>query len=389
MDHYSGEHVDMISHLWLAQPYRCDTFGSSSYATNTLAFHGAGGIITGSADHKCRYYRQLAGYGDFALVSEMDMGIGNIHSVQSLTDRHALCAGYAAPYLQVWNGSTGSLTPWLGHTGQVLATEYSPSMGVVASVSGDRSLLLWSYALTADDELVGKLRTAVDPSGGSPGQCLAFGSAHLFSGSADRTVKCWDVATGQQLHCWGGHRSEIKSIAAASDSNMLLSGSEDGELRIWDTRCATLALTLNPKAGRIRAICANECFVCIGTTQPAIQFWDYRFGKNSGCLKGHKSYLSDLKMDNHARLLISCGLDGRSNAWQFGVSEEETNVQVAADDGIEMGMGEDTDLQQRHHSRKRRRGGGDELREAGNRRAYREQHPWSVPALSDQYCVLQ
>ena len=56
----------------------------------------------------------------------------------------------------------------------------------------------------------------------------------LLSGSWDRTVKLWDVATALLLQTFEGHTKPITSVAFAPDGRTALSGSWDKTVRLWD-----------------------------------------------------------------------------------------------------------------------------------------------------------
>ncbi len=56
----------------------------------------------------------------------------------------------------------------------------------------------------------------------------------LASGSGDRRVRIWDVATGQARATLKGHTGPVTAVAVAPDGSWLASGSRDGTVRIWD-----------------------------------------------------------------------------------------------------------------------------------------------------------
>jgi WD40 repeat protein len=65
---------------------------------------------------------------------------------------------------------------------------------------------------------------------------LAFSpdGATLASGSADRTVRLWEVASGQERRTLQGHDGEVTSLAFSPDGATLASGSADNTVRLWE-----------------------------------------------------------------------------------------------------------------------------------------------------------
>ena len=56
----------------------------------------------------------------------------------------------------------------------------------------------------------------------------------LASGSADKTVKLWEAATGKLLATFQGHEGSVYSVAWSPDGKTLASGSVDKTVRLWE-----------------------------------------------------------------------------------------------------------------------------------------------------------
>src|SRR5262249_9419508 len=57
-----------------------------------------------------------------------------------------------------------------------------------------------------------------------------------LSGSYDRTLKLWDLETGELLQTLAGHEDGVAAVSVAPDGRSALSGSSDQTLRLWDLR---------------------------------------------------------------------------------------------------------------------------------------------------------
>lgn len=55
-----------------------------------------------------------------------------------------------------------------------------------------------------------------------------------LSGSADKTLILWDVASGQPIRTLRGHTKRVESVAFSPDGQTALSGSWDNTLILWD-----------------------------------------------------------------------------------------------------------------------------------------------------------
>jgi WD40 repeat protein len=64
-----------------------------------------------------------------------------------------------------------------------------------------------------------------------------------LSGSADHTLKLWDVATGKLVRTLEGHSDEVTSVAFSPDGRTVLSGSWDHTLKLWDAATGKLVRT--------------------------------------------------------------------------------------------------------------------------------------------------
>lgn len=56
----------------------------------------------------------------------------------------------------------------------------------------------------------------------------------LVSGSVDKTVKIWEVATGNLLRTLSAHSQQVWSVATSPDGKMLVSAGGDNQINLWE-----------------------------------------------------------------------------------------------------------------------------------------------------------
>jgi WD40 repeat protein len=73
----------------------------------------------------------------------------------------------------------------------------------------------------------------------------------LATGGRDKTVKAWDLATGQLLCTCKGHTDLVWEVVFSPDGRRLASASEDYTVKLWDPATGDEAFTLR---GHLRCV---------------------------------------------------------------------------------------------------------------------------------------
>jgi len=66
---------------------------------------------------------------------------------------------------------------------------------------------------------------------------------YALSGSEDKTLKLWEVATGGEVRAFAGHTDYVRSVAFSPDGRYALSGSVDNTLKFWEVDTGELLFT--------------------------------------------------------------------------------------------------------------------------------------------------
>ncbi|CAG8678463.1 6334_t:CDS:2, partial [Dentiscutata heterogama] len=120
------------------------------------------------------------------------------------------------------------------------------------------------------------------------------------SGSSDKTMKQWDMETGQCiltmdiLWAMSSSKAELRQVGFFSGEYAieygdfvgalqfrdvgLASGTEDGVIRMWDLRTGQAHRTLLGHTGPITCLQFDDLHVVSGSIDKSIKIWDLRTG---------------------------------------------------------------------------------------------------------------
>jgi WD40 repeat protein len=100
----------------------------------------------------------------------------------------------------------------------------------------------------------------------------------LVSGSLDRTIRLWDLATGKERATFRGHATSILSLALAADGRTLASAGSDGAIKVWDLATGKERLTLKtPAFGNMSvALTADGGVLALGGREKVVKLWDLK-----------------------------------------------------------------------------------------------------------------
>ncbi|SBS81826.1 coatomer subunit beta, putative [Plasmodium ovale] len=154
------------------------------------------------------------------------------------------------------------------HIHYVMMCKFNPKdTYIFASASLDKTIKIWGvqnntavvtkphFTLTGHTKGV----NCIDYSGSGE-------TSYIISGSDDKTIRIWDYHTKQCIQVLTGHTQNVSCLIYHSNLPIIVSSSEDCNVKIWNSSMFKLESTLNYNMDRCWSLCAKKTKndLCIG-----------------------------------------------------------------------------------------------------------------------------
>lgn len=200
-----------------------------------------------------------------------------------------------------------------GHFSSINALAFSSDGQTLASGSADRTVKLWNLnsriprcTLAGHSNLIEALALTPD-------------AQTLASGSWDHTIKIWNVDTGELIHTLCEHCGWIKSLAISPDGKILASGSADKSIKIWDLESRQVWATFKGHSSTVCAIALTPDgqFLASGSADKTVKLWNLSNGNVELTLDAHSDTVNTLAFSPSGQILISGSADKTIKIWNL------------------------------------------------------------------------
>jgi WD40 repeat protein len=100
-----------------------------------------------------------------------------------------------------------------------------------------------------------------------------------LAGSDDKTIKLWNLKTGDFLRALAGHKKAVLSLAFSPDGQTLASGGDDKTIKLWSPKTGGLLRTLTGHKGPVDSIAISpDGRTLISSDYYAIKWWYLKSG---------------------------------------------------------------------------------------------------------------
>jgi pleiotropic regulator 1 len=205
----------------------------------------------------------------------------------------------------VWHPPWKLMRVMSGHLGWVRSISVEPGNEWFVTGSGDRTIKLWDLASgTLKITLTGHIASV-------RGLCVSPRHNYLFSCGEDKMVKCWDLVRNKVIRHYHGHLSAVYCLSLHPTLDVLITGGRDSTARVWDIRTKSQIHLLTGHTGAIASLVTQtpDPQVITGSHDCTIRLWDLGMGKSQTVLTNHKKSIRTLVVHPDEFSFASGGAD--------------------------------------------------------------------------------
>lgn len=199
-----------------------------------------------------------------------------------------------------------------GHLGWVRCVAVDVSNEWFATGAADRTIKIWDLAS-------GQLKlTLTGHIGTVRGLAVSARHPYLFSAAEDKTVKCWDLEQNRVIRHYHGHLSGVYCLTLHPTLDILITGGRDSAARVWDMRTKNPIFVLSGHTNTVHHIATqtSDPQVVTASADSTVRLWDLTKGACAVNLTHHKKAVRSVEIHPTEYTMVT-GSPDNIKKWKF------------------------------------------------------------------------
>ena len=198
-----------------------------------------------------------------------------------------------------------------GHTNAVAAAAFAPTGAILASGSTDKTVKLWNIATKATTATLTGHTDAVTSVAYTPS------GATLAAGSVDQSVILWSAATRTRTATLADPEGAVNALAIRPDGAQLATGDDDNTVTLWSLTTNASTAVLQGHSNGVAAVTysLDGELLASGSGDETVILWSIPSGRKLRTLTGHTDGVTSVAFSPDAKTVASGGFDNLILLW--------------------------------------------------------------------------
>ncbi|KAF5699653.1 vegetatible incompatibility het-e-1 [Fusarium mundagurra] len=265
--------------------------GHDGFVTSMASSPGGQYLASGSSDQTIKIWSSKTG----KCLKTLEGYTHDVHSIAFSPNNERLVSGSADSTVKIWDMKSFSCLQRQAHDDIVRSVAFSPDSKRIASVSQGDGIKIWD-AVTGSGLPILKIPSLL-------GMAIAFSADGKHIALVLQALKGFD--------------GTVTSVAFTADGQHLISGSEDGLVKIWSVSIDARPLTVEEhgESTTFIAISADGLRVASGSRDTTVKIWETETGTCLQTLKDQGRGIRSIKLSADGKRLVSCPYDNIIKVW--------------------------------------------------------------------------
>ena len=270
---------------------------------------------------------------------------------EALTVRGGKAVGISKPK---WHAPWELSAVLSGHLGWVRSIAFDPSNEWFVTGSADRTIKCWDFAKCCAGVEGGLKLTLTGHIDTVRGLAISPRHPYMFSVGEDKLVKCWDLEYNKVIRHYHGHLSAVYCVTIHPTLDIIITGGRDSVARVWDMRTKQQIHLLGGHTEAVGTVVSNSVDpqVITGSFDSTIKLWDLAAGKCVTTLTHHKKAVRSIVVNPREFSFASASADNIKK-WQcrdgrflknFSGQNSVVNALAMNEDGVLFSGGDNGSL---------------------------------------------
>jgi WD40 repeat protein len=200
-----------------------------------------------------------------------------------------------------------------GHHGWIRSIAVSPDGRWAASGSDDKTVKIW-------DLETGECRTTLE---GHTNYVMSVAitpdGTRVLSGANDDTIRVWDASKEKSLACWQANQGLVYSVVPMADGKRVITAGASVALKLWDIATHKCLGTLNGHTNLITSVslARDQIHAVSGSFDHSIRLWNLEAGEVVATMTGHSDYVRSVQITPDGRFAVSGSKDKTVKVWDL------------------------------------------------------------------------